>query len=150
MPASPSPIPGLVGRTETALGALLAPLLADAGLTFTQWVVLTLTATAAETAEDGDAGAGRDRLIADAVAARGFAPADVAAAIGDLQAAGALADGQGPLLLTGSGQAAYARLRSRLAGTTAYLFDQPAEDLAAASRVLATVTARAAEVLAAR
>jgi hypothetical protein len=29
----------LVGETESALGALLAPLLAEAGLTFLQWVV---------------------------------------------------------------------------------------------------------------
>jgi hypothetical protein len=48
------------------------------------------------------------------------------------------------------GQAAFAQVRSRVAETTAYLFDQPAEDLTVAGRVLATITARAAEVLATR
>ena len=32
----------LIGETESALGALLAPLLAEAELTFIQWVVLSL------------------------------------------------------------------------------------------------------------
>jgi hypothetical protein len=53
-------------------------------------------------------------------------------------------------MLTGPGQATFAQVRGRLAGITAYLFDQPAADLEVVSRVLATVTDRANEVLASR
>jgi hypothetical protein len=74
----------------------------------------------------------------------------VAAAIGDLQAAGAATAESGRVTLTASGQATYAQVQARLAGTTAYLFNQPEQDLAAARRVLTTMTARAREVHATR
>jgi hypothetical protein len=149
MPVTPSPIPGLVGRAESALGALLAPVLAEAGITFPQWVVINLTATIGRGAA-GDPAVDRGQLIADAGAARGFDPAGVAAAIGDLQAAGAVTAESGRVVLTASGQATCAQVQARLAGITAYLFDQPAEDLAAAHRVLTTMTARAREPYATR
>jgi hypothetical protein len=47
------------------------------------------------------------------------------------------------------GEARYAGVRAHLAGVTRALFDFPADDLAVAGRVLATVTARASAVLAA-
>jgi DNA-binding MarR family transcriptional regulator len=145
VPVTPSPIPGLVGRAESALGALLAPVLAEAGVTFPQWVVINLTATIGRSAgsADGAPAVDRGRLIAEARAARGFTPGDVAAAIGDLQAAGAVAAGAGQVVLTTSGQATYAQVQARLAEITACLFDQPEQDLAAARRVLTTLTARA-------
>ncbi len=145
MPAHPSPIPGLVGRAESALGALLAPVLAEAGVTFPQWVVINLTATSGGDAAGAPA-LDRGRLIAEARAARGFDPADVAAAITGLQTAGSVTTADGQVALTSSGQATFARVQARLAEITGYLFDQPAADLAAARRVLATVTARASEL----
>jgi DNA-binding MarR family transcriptional regulator len=149
MPDSPSPLPRLVGQAESALGALLAPLLAEAGITFPQWVVLTLAA-AGGAGPDGVPGIDRDQLVAQATAARRLEPAELAAVLGELEAAGAVTTQGGRVRLTASGQAAFAQVRSRVAETTAYLFDQPAEDLTVAGRVLATITARAAEVLATR
>ncbi len=36
--------PQVIGQTESALGALLGPVLAEAGRSFEQWVVLAVTA----------------------------------------------------------------------------------------------------------
>jgi hypothetical protein len=132
----------VIGETESALGALLAPLLAEAGLTFPQWVVLTITAA------NGTAGLAREQLIAEVAKARKIDPADVAAAVSDLAAAGALAAESGRVALTGAGLGRFTGVRGRVAEITSELFDFPAEDLAAAGRVLGTITARANAVLA--
>jgi hypothetical protein len=134
----------VIGETESALGALLAPLLAEAGLTFPQWVVLTITAAGGT----GGPGVAREQLIAEVAKARKIDPADVAAAVSDLAAAGALAADGGRLTLTGAGQGRFTGVRGRVADITSQLFDFPAEDLAAAGRVLGTITARANAVLA--
>ena len=134
----------VIGKTESALGALLAPVLAEAGLTFPQWLVLV---TAAASHASGTVG--RDQLVAAIADARKADPAEVEAAIGALVAAGALEAGGAQVRLTDSGRASHRQVRARLEEITARLFDFPAEDLAVAGRVLGTITERANAVLAA-
>jgi hypothetical protein len=134
----------LIGETESALGALLAPLLAEAELTFIQWVVLSLAAAGGASSP----GIGRDQLINGITKARKVDAADVSAAITELENAAALVAAGDRVTLTDLGQASFSRVRARVEEITGYVFDLPAEDLAAAGRVLATVKARANSVLA--
>ena len=134
----------LIGETESALGALLAPLLAEAELTFLQWVVLSLTAPGGASSP----GIGRDQLIDRITNVRKVDAADVAAAIDELENAAALVTAGGQVTQTELGQASFTRVLARVKEITDYVFDLPAEDLAAAGRVLATVSARANSVLA--
>jgi hypothetical protein len=76
MPDYPRLSTRLIGETESALGALLAPLLAEAELTFIQWVVLSLAATGGASSP----GIGRDQLINGITKARKVDAADVSAA----------------------------------------------------------------------
>ena len=148
MPDYPPLSTRVIGETESALGALLAPLLAEAGLSFLQWAVLAVT-TAASAAGQGAPASTRERLIDQIANARKVDPADVAAAVAGLETSAALRRGaDGTMTLTEAGRASHARLLGRLDAITGYLFDLPAEDLAVAGRVLATVTARANSVLA--
>jgi hypothetical protein len=144
MPDYPRLSTRLIGETESALGALLAPLLAEAELTFIQWVVLSL-ATAGGASSPG---IGRDQLIDGITKARKVDAADVSAAITELENAAALVTEGDRVTLTDLGHASFSRARARVEEITDYVFDLPAEDLAAAGRVLATVRARANSVLA--
>ena len=138
--ASQSLNPQVIGQTKSALGALLGPVLAEAGTSFEQWVVLALTA-------DGRP-VDHAQLAARIVDARKFPAGDVAAAITELAAAGALTVESGAVELTAAGQDRQRRIRARIQEVTSGLFDFPAEDLAIAGRVLATITARANAFLA--
>ena len=133
--------PQVLGQAESALGALLAPLLDEAALTAPQWFTLALTAArpGART---------RPELIAAVAAARKIPAADVAAAVAELTAAGALTPDD-PVSLTAAGRSRTAGVQDRLNGFVAQLFDFPAGDLAAAGRVLGIVTDRANALLAA-
>jgi hypothetical protein len=82
------------------------------------------------------------------VDARKFAAADVEAAIAGLAADGALSAESGQVQLTAVGQEVRRRIRARIDEVTSRLFDFPADDLAVAGRVLATVTERANAFLA--
>ena len=144
MPDYPPLSTRLIGETESALGALLAPLLAEAELTFIQWVVLSLATAGGANSP----GIGRDQLINGITKARKVDPADVSAAITERENAAALVTADGRVTLTDLGQASFSRVRARVEEITDYVFDLPAEDLAAAGRVLATVRARANSVLA--
>jgi hypothetical protein len=55
--------------------------------------------------------------------------------------------GDGTVTLTAAGRARHGQVRARLAEITAHLFDFPAEDLAAAGRVLGVITERANALL---
>lgn len=134
----------LVGETESALGALLAPLLAEAEMTFLQWVVLSLTAPGGASSPGLD----RDQLIDRIANIRKVDAADVSAAIDELEKPAAIVTAGGQVIQTDLGQASFSRVRARVDEVTDYVFDLPAEDLAAAGRILATVTARANSVLA--
>ena len=125
----------VIGQAESALGALLDPLLSRTGTTFHQWLVLTVTA-----ASGGDID--HDQLVARVSGARKIDGAEVEAAIAGLDAAG-LAEGTSRVILTTAGLARFAEIRGALEEITARLFDFPAEDLAAAGRVLAILTERA-------
>jgi hypothetical protein len=132
--------PQVIGQTESALGALLGPVLAEARTSFEQWVVLAVTA-------DGSP-VDHAQLVARVVDARKFAADDVADAIAELAAADALTVEAGKVALTTAGQDLRRRIRTRIQEVTSGLFDFPAEDLATAGRVLATITARANAFLA--
>jgi DNA-binding MarR family transcriptional regulator len=125
----------VIGQAESALGALLDPLLSRTGTTFNQWLVLTVTAAAG-----GDID--RGQLTARISGARKIDGTQVEAAIAELDAEG-LVRGTGRVIVTSAGQARFTEIRGALEEITSRLFDFPAEDLATAGRVLAIVTARA-------
>jgi len=140
----------VIGQTESALGALLEPLLADAGITFQQWLVLTVTAASGGRTDRG-------QLVARIAGARKIDPTEVESAITELTAAGLataeltaaeLATATGPLALTDSGRDMYQRIRGAIDELNAELFAFPPEDLATAGRILSIVTERANAVLA--
>ena len=133
--AHPSLNPQVIGQAESALGALLAPILQETGRTFEQWLVLTVL-TGSGGAQDGTA------LVARIAKARKLPAANVETAIAELTAAGALAAEAGQVELTASGQAMHRAVRTRIDEVTAGIFDFPADDLATAGRVLAAITER--------
>src|SRR5215469_6398210 len=134
MPDYPPLSTQVIGQAESALGALLDPLLAGTGITFSQWLVLTVTAASG-------AGIDRGQLVARISNARKVDGATVGTALTEVTA-------DGPAALTDAGRATYHRVRRALEQITAQLFDFPAEDLATAGRVLIIVTARANALLA--
>jgi DNA-binding MarR family transcriptional regulator len=141
MPTSP-PILNtqVIGQAESALGAILDPLLSQADLTPPEWFVLALTTA-------GGGAVGRDALVGRVAAARKLPEAEVLATIDGLAAVGLVdvqpAD-QALVTLTGAGRLRYQQVRERVDEITARLFgDLPAADLATAGRVLAIVTDRA-------
>ena len=142
MQTYPSLSTQVIGQAESALGAILDPLLAMTGTTFQQWLVLTVTAASGADID-------RSTLVAKIASARKMDAAEVEAAIGELAAAG-LARADSRVTLTEAGQARYTGIRAALEKITARLFDFPAEDLATAGRVLAILTARANAELTAR
>jgi DNA-binding MarR family transcriptional regulator len=140
MPGYPPLNTQVIGQAESALGALLEPLLARTSITFEQWLVLTVTVASGNRTD-------RDQLTARISHARKVDGATVESAIARLAAAGLVtADGQ--VALTETGQASYQRIRNSLEEITARLFDFPAEDLATVGRVLTVVTSRANAMLA--
>lgn len=141
MPDYPPVSTQVIGQAESALGALLGPLLTGTGITFSQWLVLTVTAASGTSIDRG-------KLIARICDARKVDGAAVEAALTGLTAAGLVATEDGPVTLTGAGRATYHRIRGALEEITARIFDFPRDDLAAAGRVLAIVTARANALLA--
>jgi hypothetical protein len=150
MPDYPPLSTRLIGQTESALGALLAPLLAEAEMTFLQWVVLSQTTADAATGAGAatSPGIARDQLIDRITNARKVDAADVSAAITELEDAAALVVTAGQVTLTDLGRASHGRVLARVEEITDYVFDLPTEDLAASGRVLATISARANTVLA--
>ncbi|MFE2023195.1 hypothetical protein ACFW9O_34750 [Streptomyces sp. NPDC059499] len=133
----------IIGRAHYATRAVLEKVLARSGITFHQAVALNATADEGGAME-------RDRLT-DRMTSTLKVDADTAAAaIDTLIASGLLGDTGSRLALTTSGTALQHDIRTGTAEVTAGLYaDLPAEDLATAGRVLATVTERANAVLAA-
>ena len=70
----------VIGQAESALGAILDPLLARTGTTFDQWLVLTVTAASGSVVD-------RDQLIVRITGARKIDAHQVQTAIGELTAA---------------------------------------------------------------
>jgi DNA-binding MarR family transcriptional regulator len=140
MPDYPPLSTQVIGQTESALGALLEPLLAGTDITFHQWLVLTVTAASGGSSDRG-------RLIARISDARKLDGTTVEAAIAELTATG-LVTADGLVALTDAGRTRYHSIRGALEEITARLFDFPSEDLATAGRVLSIVTSRANALLA--
>lgn len=141
MPDYPPLNTQVIGQAESALGALLEPLLANGEVTFHQWLVLTVTATS------GSGSIDRGQLVARISGARKVDAAAIEAAIADLAAAG-LVTAEGPVTFTDAGRGTYQQIRGAVEEITAGLFDFPPEDLAAGGRVLSVITARANALLA--
>src|SRR5262244_3316215 len=110
----------VIGQAESALGALLEPLLARTGTTFHQWLVLTVTTASG-------AGIDRGQLVGRISNARKLDGGTVEAALAELADAG-LVTADGPVALTETGQARYRQIRGALEEITARLFDFPDED----------------------
>ena len=126
----------VIGQAESALGAILDPLLARTGTTFDQWLVLTVTAASGSAVD-------RDQLIARITGARKIDVYQVQTAISALAADGLVRD-EPRFGLTEAGRARYREIRAVLEDIAGRLFaDFPPEDLATAGRVLAIVTTRA-------
>ncbi len=136
----------LIGQTEKALNAILDRQLAGTGITEPQWVTLTLTVV-------GGGAVDRAELIRRVAGATQVSRAAVADRIAELTAAGFLRDsdsGDDRVEVTDEGHARWTRVRTAIGPITQGLWgDLPAEDLAAATRVLRVVLDRAHAVLAA-
>jgi DNA-binding MarR family transcriptional regulator len=132
----------LIGQTEKALNAILDRQLAGTGITEPQWVTLTLTVVSGGAIDGAE-------LIRRVGGATQFSQAAVAERITELTAAGFLRDGgDGRVQVTDEGQARWTQVRTAIGPITQGLWgDLPAEDLAAAGRVLGTVLDRANAVL---
>jgi hypothetical protein len=126
----------LIGQAERVTRAVLDRLLADTGSTFTQWVALNVTATADP-----------DDLETQVAGGLRIAPAEARAAIATLVEQGLLGPEGG---LTAAGRSRYEEIAAGIAEISRRLYaDLPADDLAAAARILATVIGRAQSELAA-
>jgi len=124
--------PQLIGATEKSLNALLRHTLEASDLSEQQWVALRLAA-------QNNAALPLARFVRERTH---FADAEVIVA--DLQHRGLL----GGDILTADGHALLTQLQGRIAALTAPVWaDLDPDDVAAAERVLATVTARVGEVL---
>jgi DNA-binding MarR family transcriptional regulator len=137
----------VIGQAESALGAILDPLLEHAEMTFSQWLVLVITSASGGSIS-------RDQLGRRITTSGKIADSDVLAAVDDLALAG-LADilpgADVTVRLTTAGEARFRQLRGQVDEITNRLFDFPVDDLATAGRVLSIVTERAkAEIAAAR
>lgn len=130
----------LLGQTEKAANAILLRLLDAPGLTEPQWVTLTIAVTSPENLNRG-------RLAERVATAAKFSATDVDTDIAALGAAGLLelpSDGSQPVTVSAHGQDTFASIRAATGELTRRLWgDLPAEDLAAAARVLTAVLARA-------
>lgn len=135
----------VIGQAHYATRAVLEGLLATTGTTFHQSVALNATAESGGSIE-------RHRLVDRMTSTLKIDAAAVETVVAGLIAEGLLEEEPGEvagLAQTAAGSALHRSHRAALAEITARLYaDLPAEDLAAAGRVLTEVTARANAVLA--
>ncbi|GAA2599671.1 hypothetical protein GCM10010399_33040 [Dactylosporangium fulvum] len=124
----------IIGQAERSTRALLDRLLARTATTFEEWVAVNLTAVSGGTLA-------RDDLVARMATGLRITPAAAGAAVTGLVEAGLLDAGGS---LTPAGRARYDEIAAGVAELTARLYAGfPADDLDAAGRVLAEITARA-------
>lgn len=142
MPTTPALNGQLIGQAERATRAVLDRLLARTGTGFTEWVALNLaTSNAAPIAPE----------ILAARLAHGLktSVADALVAIAALRDGGLVHDlPDGTLAPSRAGRERYEEISSGIAAVSARLYgDLPLAEVAAAGRVLATVTERANALL---
>ena len=145
-----------IGQTERAMGALLAPLLDEAGLSFAEWTVLVFLGGAGPLTPD--------ELVRRQLNGRVAAEAEARASVDGLLSRGLLAPAgeshgtSGPggdgedlrLALAAAGEATYRPVRRAVDRITDGLYgDLPPTDLEATHRTLAEVARRANARLAA-
>ncbi|MEU8675311.1 hypothetical protein [Streptomyces sp. NPDC048560] len=145
MSSTPTVNGQIIGQAHYATRAVLERLLAESGTTFHQCVALNATA--------GEGGTtGRTALAARMTDTLKIDRASAEAVLAELTGAGLLEEAPGDgtrLALTESGRERQAGIRSGTAAITERLYTGlPAEELAAAGRVLTALTARANAVLA--
>lgn len=137
----------VIGQAESALGALLEPLLDQAELTFPQWLVLVITSASGGSVARGE-------LVQRISTSRKLPGVQVLSALDKLSVAGLVEttdDADVTVALTPVGSARFQDVRGKVDEITGRLFDLPADDLVVAGRVLSIVTARAnAEIARAR
>jgi hypothetical protein len=127
--------PQLIGETEKTLNALLREFLDGAGITEPQWVTLRLAIELDGTVDTDD--------LAAAVADRAHFD-DAVGLVRGLGDRGLLHNGR----VTAAGRDLTSDLRARITAATAPIWDDlPADDVAAAARVLHEVIVRARAVL---
>jgi DNA-binding MarR family transcriptional regulator len=130
----------VIGQAESALGAILRPLLEQAAITFHQWIVLVVTSARGGSAARAD-------LVWQLTTMRKLSDADVLQAIEELVDIGLveLTGGDQPeVRVTAAGQARYRQVREQVDAITGRIFGNlPLADLETAARVLGIVTARA-------
>jgi DNA-binding MarR family transcriptional regulator len=130
----------LIGQTEKTLNAILDRELAGTNLTEPQWVALTLAVMS------GDAIDGNQFLTSVSAALKVSRPEAQArlAELVDAQLLDPPTSDASPVNVTDAGRRLHARIRHAVTEITERLWgDLPADDLAAAGRVLGTVLERA-------
>jgi DNA-binding MarR family transcriptional regulator len=140
MSAAPALTPQVIGQAENAHRPLMERVLDVAGITFPQWVTLTIAAAADGAIDRGELiGRVTGALkIDDTAAARALAGLTVSELLEDLT------DDGSRVGLTETGRARYRQIRAAIDQVVARLYGNiPAEDLATTSRVLTLITARA-------
>ncbi|MFC9325097.1 hypothetical protein [Kitasatospora sp. NPDC057015] len=146
MSTTPSLNGQVIGLAHYATRALLERELARTGTTFVQSLALN-------TAADGGGSADREQLVTRLTDGLKIDAETAEAALAELTATGLLENapaGPAHLRLTAAGRERQQLIRAAVGGITARLYgDIPAEDLATAGRVVATVKARADAELAA-
>jgi DNA-binding MarR family transcriptional regulator len=145
MPSSPAFTTQLLGQTEKAANAILERLLAEPGLTESQWVTLAVTAMTTGTLDHAEL----TRRVADTLKVD---DPEAQARIAELAGLGLVhvPDDDAPVTLTDAGQRLHAEIRAATSQITQRLWgDLPAHDLTTAGRVLTTVLTRANAELAA-
>lgn len=155
MPTTPN-LTRDIGQAERAMGALLEPLLDEAGLSFPEWTVLVFLGSTGPLTPD--------ELVRRQVNGRVAPEAAARSAVDGLLSRGLLVptdgiggagvpggDGEDPRLApTAAGQAAYLPVRRTVDRITGDLYgDLPPADLEATHRTLAEVARRANTLLAA-
>jgi DNA-binding MarR family transcriptional regulator len=145
MTTTPSLNPQVLGQAENAHRGLLDRILAETGITYHQWVALTVTSVRETTIS-------RRQLAERMTRALRIDEAMALEAIDELSAAELLdarGDGSSRVQLTDAGRERHRQIRTAIDETITHLYEHiPAEDLATAGRVLTLITARAKDELA--
>jgi hypothetical protein len=132
-----------IGAASRATGALLQRLLAGTGTEFNGWVLVNALATNGSTLD-------REDLVNRVVHGLKIDAAEAVDALDKIVHSGLVTDVDGAVALTPAGTGRYEEIRDGAAAIGRRLYgDLPADDLAAAHRILVEVTERANAELAA-